>query len=641
MLHWVGKKPLDVVRHFPAQCCESVGVKKPPAEPSYQKFAKADYNLLFHGDNKEILSSLLVSGFRGKIDLIYIDPPFDSGADYVRKVKLRGLSNGNGNGNGNGKITGEGHTLIEQAQYEDIWANDNYLQFMYERLILMRELLSEKGSIYLHCDWHKSHHLRFLLDEVFGETQFANEIIWKRTTSRAGSAYYNHIHDVIFLYTKGDEAIWKQAHTPYSQKYIDSMFTNMDADGRIWRKSPLTASGTTRTGASGKQWRGISPSEIGDGRHWAIPGFIHNQLSKQAQNDTLVALDELDALGRIVWSREGKGRPDLKQYIDDMEGIELQSLWTDVNGGKPYYPTQKPEALLERIIKASSNEGSIVLDCFCGSGTTAAVAEKLGRHWIMADLNKGAIQTTIKRLQGIVTNKNGDLAEQNGTGFIHYRVNNYDYAKQAELKQIITSKYGIQTDRKDLFFDGIVSGQLAKIIDLNKPLTRLDIQIIKDEIKNNRPDEERNITVFCNGSELEIIKELAKEKNPVNKITVCDIQQDGVTTNQPAQAAVGIIKKGKKVTVKIDDYISPSILARLEIERTIFDEQIDDFRAQIDCVLIDTDYDGRHFNIVASDLPGKKTDYIKSEYELTLPSANAKVAVKIVDMLGEETLVVK
>ena len=144
MLHWVGKKPLDVVRHFPAQLCEAVGVGDPPAEPSFQEFVKSNYNLLFHGDNKEILSSLIVAGFRGKIDLIYIDPPFDSGADYVRKVKLRGQS---------AKLEGEGHTSIEQVQYTDIWANDNYLQFMYERLILMRELLSDKGSIYLHCDW--------------------------------------------------------------------------------------------------------------------------------------------------------------------------------------------------------------------------------------------------------------------------------------------------------------------------------------------------------------------------------------------------------------------------------------------------------------------------------------------------------
>ena len=168
MLHWVGKKPLDVVRHFPAQLCETVEVGDPPAEPSYKEFAKSKYNLLFHGDNKEILSSLLIAGFRGKVDLIYIDPPFDSAADYVRKVRLRGQSK---------TLKGEGHTSIEQTQYEDIWANYNYLQFMYERLILLRELLSNEGSIYLHCDWHKIHHLRFLLDEVFGEENFGNEII--------------------------------------------------------------------------------------------------------------------------------------------------------------------------------------------------------------------------------------------------------------------------------------------------------------------------------------------------------------------------------------------------------------------------------------------------------------------------------
>ena len=301
------------------------------------------------------------------------------------------------------------------------------------------------------------------------------------------------------------------------------------------------------------------------------------------------------------------------------------------------FPTQKPETLLERIIKASSDENSIVLDCFCGSGTTAAVAEKLGRRWIASDLNKGAIQTTVKRLQKIINQKNGDLIE-NGRGFIHYRVNNYDCAKQNGLKKIVTAKYGIQTDHKDLFFDGLVGGQLAKIIDLDRPLNRLDIQIVKDEIQNNRPDETRDITIFCNGSEIELITELANEKSPINKITVCDIQQDGVITDQPAEAEVQVTKQGKKTTVKIISYISPSILARMDIDRTLFNEQIEDFRAQIDCVLIDTDYNGEVFNIVESDLPQRKTDFIKREYELTLPRADAKVAVKIVDMLGEEVI---
>lgn len=135
----------------------------------------------------------MIAGFRGKVDLIYIDPPFDSGADYVRKVKLRGQ---------NEKLAGEGHAFIEQAQYEDIWANDNYLQFMYERLILMRELLSDKGSIYLHCDWHKSHHLRFLLDEVFGAENFRNDLIWYYHRWTAGSDTYQRMHDTILFYSK-------------------------------------------------------------------------------------------------------------------------------------------------------------------------------------------------------------------------------------------------------------------------------------------------------------------------------------------------------------------------------------------------------------------------------------------------------
>ena len=562
MLHWVGKKPLDVVRHFPAQLCETVEVGDPPAEPSYKEFAKSKYNLLFHGDNKEILSSLLIAGFRGKVDLIYIDPPFDSAADYVRKVRLRGQSK---------TLKGEGHTSIEQTQYEDIWANDNYLQFMYERLILLRELLSNEGSIYLHCDWHKIHHLRFLLDEVFGEENFGNEIIWCYTFPGPAPQNFPRKHDNILRY----------------KKINGNAIFNPD-DIRIPYKADFTA---VRT----------------------IGGAEYDADSKIARHE--------------------KGKVPESWWVD-MSNV---SAWRDELLD---FPTQKPEALLERIIKSSSNEGSIVLDCFCGSGTAAAVAEKLGRRWIVADLNKGAIQTTIKRLQKIINQKNGDLIE-NGRGFIHYRVNNYDFAKQNGLKKIIIAKYGIQKDNGDLFFDGIVGGKLAKIIDLNRPLNRMDIQIIKDEIAHNRPDETRDIAVFCNGSEMGVIDELAQERSPINKIAICDIQQDGVTTDQPAEADVQIAKKGKKATIKIADYISPAILARMEIDRTFFNEQIGDFRAQIDYVLIDTDYNGENFNIVVSDLPQKRTDFIKGKYELTLPRTGTKVAVKVVDMLGEEVIVVE
>ena len=197
MLHWVGKKPIEKVQNYPAQLTETFGFaqgKEINSNINFKDLEKNWSNLIFHGDNKEILSSLLVSGFRNKIDLIYIDPPFDSAADYVRKVELRGTKN---------KVEGEGQSVFEQTQYTDIWANDTYLQFMYERLILLRELLSDKGSIYLHCDWHKSHHLRFLLDEVFGEENFRNEIIWGyRSGGASKKESLPRKHDTIFHYKK-------------------------------------------------------------------------------------------------------------------------------------------------------------------------------------------------------------------------------------------------------------------------------------------------------------------------------------------------------------------------------------------------------------------------------------------------------
>jgi len=585
MLHWVGKKPLDVVQNYPAQLSESFGVDKPPVRPTYDQFMDSGHNLLFTGDNKEILSSLLVAGFRGKVDLIYIDPPFDSGADYVRRVKLRGVGNGNGNGNGengaangNGdKIPGEGQSFIEQAQYNDIWANDNYLQFMYERLILLRELLSEKGSIYLHCDENKNHHLRFLLDEIFGMENFQREVIWDITVlSGYKTQADNWIrgHDSIYFYTKSENFIFNKQKQPHRKEYIDR-FDKQDDAGRWYF----------------------------DGRG---PRLYKDEVVKRGKSVGDVWFDIMS----------------FQQQPTSVENVQ--------------YPTQKPEALLERIIKASSNPDSIVLDCFAGSGTTAAVAEKLGRRWIAADLNKGAIQTTIKRLQGVVDKKKN-------RGFVHYRVNNYDFAKLDELKKIIIAKYGIRIKRQDLYFDRTDDGELAKIVDLDKPLTRLDIQVIRDELSTNRATDERNITVFCNGCETGLQAELEdeKRKRPINQITVCDIQRDGVTTERPAEANVTIAKRGKTAAIKIVDYLSPTILARMEIDRTVFNEQIDDFRAQIDCVLFDTDYNGKHFNIVESDVPARKGDYVQGEYKLPLPRAGATVAVKIIDMLGEEFFTVK
>ena len=557
MLHWVGKRPIDTISNYPAQLIDSYNVENPDKEPTYDRF-KEGPNLLFHGDNKEILSTLLVQGFRGKIDLIYIDPPFASGADYVRKVALRGQ----------GKVLeAEGHSVTEQTQYTDIWANDTYLQFMYERLILMQELLSDKGSIYVHCDWHVNAYIRLVLDEVFGN--FRDEIIWFYPNSglKAKSKKFHQVHDVLFHFTKSNDFIWNEQREPFD-------------DGKVKRQ----------------------------------PMRKYNSATKKAD---------------VVRDRDGK-----ILYVEVVDKL-VNSVWRipmlNIGGEILGYPTQKPEALIKRIIKASSNEDSIVLDCFIGSGTTAAVAEKLGRRWIAADINKGAIQTTIKRLQ-----KLPDMQR----GVVHYRVNNYDASTDLERRDIVIKKYGVQTDRQEAFFDGTLDGTLVKIIDLTKPLTPLDIQTIKDELEN-RPEESRNITVFCYGINSGIQAELKAEnrRRGVNKIFVRDIGSEGITTFEPASAEVNFWRDGDSVKITIADYISPTILARMDIDRTIFDEQIDDFRAQIDCVLIDTDYTGEHFNIVESDVPKKKEDLVDGEYAVSLPRPDARVAVKIIDMLGEETVV--
>lgn len=202
MLTWVGKRPLSQVTAFPAQHVEIFDptgeLEKPRSGEVWAEWPDVypKGGLLFHGDNKEVLAHLLANGFRGKVDLIYIDPPFDSGADYVRRVSLRGDK-------GTAKIDGEAYTLGEQIQYTDIWANDEYLQFMYERLQLLRELLKDGGSLWLHCDWHKSHHLRGLLDEVFGSNSLVNEVIWQRTDPHNDAkGRLGWVHDSIYWYAK-------------------------------------------------------------------------------------------------------------------------------------------------------------------------------------------------------------------------------------------------------------------------------------------------------------------------------------------------------------------------------------------------------------------------------------------------------
>ena len=345
-------------------------------------------NLVIHGECQAACAHLLATG--QKVDLVYIDPPFASGANYGKTILLRRHPHGPRQNADGAAIEADSW---EEALYGDIWNKEDYLNWMYENLVAIKAVMSDSASIYVHLDWHIGHYVKILLDEVFGEENFRNEIVWKRTTSRSGSHFYNHIHDVIYFYSKGDVTHWSQQHSQYA---VDA-FPEMDESGKRWHSTPLTGPGL-RNGSSGEPWQGFDPSKMGKGRHWVIPSYVRQSLSDAAQKSTQLALDELDAAGRITRGKNGTAIPNFKQFEGDLKGIELQSIWLDIANDATDYPTQKPEALLERIIKASTDKGMLVADFFGGSGVTAKVANDLGRRFVHSDIGVNSIQTVRDRL---------------------------------------------------------------------------------------------------------------------------------------------------------------------------------------------------------------------------------------------------
>jgi adenine-specific DNA-methyltransferase len=332
-------------------------------------------NRLIWGDNKLVMASLLQE-FKGKVDLIYIDPPFDVGADFSMQVQI-----------GDEKETIEkDQSVLEMVAYRDIWGkgSDSYLQMMHERLTLMKELLSDRGSIYVHCDWRVNNALRFLLDDLFGQDAFVNEIIWKRSDSHSDSKdKYSIVKDNILFYSKSGEHTWNPQYLPLPDKTADSWYRHVEPEtGRRYNLADCSSPNPR-------------PNMM-----YTYKGVKH---PPNGWRYSLEKMAELDAAGRLhITDRTIK----YKRYLDESKGVLVSDLWIDISQIRGYvvsnetvdYATQKPEALLERIIKASSNEGDLVLDAFCGSGTTGAVAERLGRRWIMCDLGRFAIHTTRKRM---------------------------------------------------------------------------------------------------------------------------------------------------------------------------------------------------------------------------------------------------
>lgn len=339
--------------------------------------ANEKHNLMMHGECLSTCAYLKEQGI--EVDLVYIDPPFASGADYAKKIYIRrnplvqkAMKEAEQN------FDNEEMKEFEEKMYGDIWDKERYLNWMYENLMAIKSVMSENASIYVHLDYHIGHYVKILMDEIFGEENFRNEIVWQRSTTHADAGFYGNNFDMIFFYTKGQGYTFNTVFQDYDESYL-ARFTHVDPDGRKWDSGNLTAKGL-QGGGYEYEYKGVRSL-------WRCPKETMERLDKE---------------GRLHFTTKGGIRS--KVYLDELSGMPSQALWTDLNAVNSQaeervdYATQKPEALLERIIKASSNEGMLVADFFGGSGVAAAVAHKLNRRFIHGDVNINSLQTARDRL---------------------------------------------------------------------------------------------------------------------------------------------------------------------------------------------------------------------------------------------------
>ena len=602
-LRWTGKRPYRSTQYYPAQLRERYGEEK-----------DGWINKIFWGDNLQVMSHMLKE-YRGKIDLIYIDPPFDSKADYKKKIEIKGV----------GKAETDS-TSFEEKQYGDIWTNDEYLQFMYERIILLRELMSSSGNIFVHCDWHKSSYLRIICDEVFGNNNFVNEIIWKRKGGSSNpSKQLDVATDTILWYRKTELAIFNaqfSKDSPETQQYIEERFNNVDENGRRFMKSPIVSPNYRENLIY--EYKGYTPPANG----WSISREL---------------MEKWDADGKLYFPERGN-RIYRKIFLDEYPGQPVSNIWTDIFVINPMalerldYPTQKPEALLERIIKMASNEDSLVFDCFMGSGTTQAVAMKLGRRFIGADINLGAIQTTTKRLINVADELNGQLQhEERYTGFEVYNVNNYDFFRNPiEAKNLVIEAPEIQPFVQGNVWDGELDGRMVKIMPVNRIATKADLEELKAnlpyKIYEKRKEENPRqpvelITIVCMGHEPDLKASLEQSLSEYKvDVQIVDILRDKSELQLKREAEAEVVHEGNKLVIR--SFYPMNLMQKLSLQK----EYVKDWKQLVESIMIDWNYDGVVMQPTVTDVPDKK-EFVAGLYDI--PDDAGTIKVKITDLLSE------
>lgn len=606
-LRWRGKRPFLFTRYYPAQIKEIHGAE-----------INGWRNKIYWGDNLQVMSHL-IKNFRGQVKLAYIDPPFDSKADYKKNVGL------------NSSSTNNDYSAFEEKQYTDIWSNDEYLQFIYERLILIKELLAEDGAIYVHLNHARVHLVRSILDEIFGSSNFKNDIIWKNAPAKSHPQYFGRIKDTILFYVKSPTYIWNKQFGVISEEYKAS-FNKKDERG-FYVTQPLHSGHPAKIVP---KWRGVKPPE---GRGWAYK---------------VETLDQFEAEGKIEWSEDGV--PRLKRYLEEVEGAVIQDVWDDIPPVLPKsnafldYPTQKPEALLERIIRASSNYGDLIFDGFMGSGTTQVVAMKLGRRFLGADINLGAVQVTTKRLLEKTEDMKGEGQQSElfsghdqstpdifYTGFEVYNVNHYDvFRNPVEARELLLEALEVNKLTQGQLFDGEKDGRMVKIMPVNRIASRadlgeliagLDLKAFAKRQKANPNDPVEKITLICMGHEPDLKAHLIKEADPYKlDVEVVDILRDrqDLQFKRDSEAKV-VIKSGKLV---IERFYPMNLLGKLSLQK----EKVKDWKELVESVMIDWNYDGAVLTPTTVDIP-EKDELVSGAYPI--PKDAGTIRVKITDLLSE------
>ena len=557
-LRWTGKRPFTGTAYYPAQLKESYGDD-----------TDGWRNKIYWGDNLQVMSHLL-KDYRGKVNLIYIDPPFDSKADYKKKIELRG------------KSATTDSTSFEEKQYGDIWTNDEYLQFMYERLILCRELLADNGSIYLHCDWHRNSYLRNILDEVFGANCFKNEIIWCYSIGGKGDRFFGRKHDDILWYSKTEKYIFngKDKNVTTERKENTHMKLKLDDDGRQYQEKVDKKSGKVY-------------------RYYVDEGKI--------PEDYWIDIEQLN---REDYERVG-------------------------------YPTQKPETLVKRIIAASTVPGDIVFDCFMGSGTTQAVAMKLGRRFLGADINLGAVQTTTKRLLKVASELGGKLQAENPLylGFDVYNVNDYEFFRnELEATRLICEAMGMEQLSDNNVYDALLDGRKVCILGINRIataskfarlLSNIDISEWQEKQKENPAKPVDEITFVCMGHDPNLKAQFEEEVSKLGfkvDLQIIDLLRDKKDLRFKRDSDAKLSVKGGRLVIQ--SFYPMNLLQKLSFEKT----DVSDWKELAESVFIDWNYDGVTFCPSLTDIP-EKNDLVKGEYEI--PKTAGTIHVKITDLISE------